>query len=154
MVGPVEEVQKLAAVVLSVGRSRRRFHPFDGFLFGAASSLGFAAAENWYSMYANSAPDAGRAAIVPFTHLLFTSFIGWGLARSIAQHGRSAPVYLGIVLAAVYHGLYDLLEFRGGWWHFATMPIVLLLWVFLTRTVKGLATAVPADEGTDDSRRW
>jgi hypothetical protein len=41
----------------------------------------------------------------------------------------------GAVLAAAYHGLYDVLEYRGGPWHFATLPVVALMWYFLTASL-------------------
>lgn len=139
VVGPVEECAKLAAVTIAF-RSRR-LGPHEPVVMMAAAALGFAAAENWYAMYAVGGPDAGRAAIVPFMHLLFSSFTGWGLARSAAAGGRPGPVYLGLALASAYHGVFNVLEFRGGWWHFGTMPIVVLLWYFLTRNLN------PEDQG-------
>jgi RsiW-degrading membrane proteinase PrsW (M82 family) len=139
VVGPIEEALKLATVVVATRVLGFRSRPRDAIVHVAAASLGFAAAENWYAMYATGGPDAGRAAVVPFVHLLFAGFTGWGLARSRQAGGRAWPVYGGLALAAAYHGLYDILEFRGGWWHFATMPLVVLLWYFLNRSLGDLA---------------
>jgi RsiW-degrading membrane proteinase PrsW (M82 family) len=135
VVGPIEEVVKLAAFTVAFHGRRAPSAPRGAIVQMAATSLGFAAAENWYAMYVTG-PDAGRAAIVPFMHLLFSSFIGWGLARSAAARTGRGAVYLGLLLASAYHGLYDVLEFRGGWWHFATLPLVVLLWLFLTRNLR------------------
>jgi RsiW-degrading membrane proteinase PrsW (M82 family) len=135
VVGPAEEVFKLSAVVLTAGVAGVLREPQDGVLYSSASALGFAASENWYAMYASGGPDPGRAALVPFVHMLFSAFLGWGLGRSIDRGGRSLPIWGGLVLASAYHGLFDVLEFRGGLWHFGTMPLVALLWYFLTQNL-------------------
>lgn len=137
VVGPIEETLKLAAVVIMAQSFRMQLKPRDALVFVAASSLGFATSENWYAMYAIGGPDMGRAVVVPFAHLLFSSFTGSGYARSIAYGTGPWPVYGGLALASVYHGLYDILESRGGLWHFATMPMIVLLWYFLTRNLRG-----------------
>ncbi|MBM4395027.1 MAG: PrsW family intramembrane metalloprotease [Deltaproteobacteria bacterium] len=142
VVGPVEEVVKLAAFTVAFRGRRAPSAPRAAIMLMTATSLGFAAAENWYAMYVTG-PDAGRAAIIPFVHMLFSSFVGWGLARSASTRGGRGAVYLGLLLASAYHGLYDVLEFRGGWWHFATLPLVVLLWFFLTRNLRGGERVLP-----------
>ena len=137
VVGPVEETLKLSAVALTAGRIGSLDEPADGILYSTAAALGFATSENWYAMFATGGPDMGRAAVVPFVHMLFSAFFGWGLGRSLMCRQCSWPVYLGLALAAAYHGLYDVLEYHGGLWHFATMPVVALLWFFLTRSMAG-----------------
>ena len=136
VVGPVEEACKLGAVVLSVWRIRGAVPPGRAVVFTSAAALGFAATENWYSLWTLGYPDLGRIVLLPFVHALFASLCGWGLDRSRQENGRSWPVYLGLLLAAIYHGLYDFAEFRAGPWHYATFPLVVLLWLFLTRMVR------------------
>lgn len=134
IVGPVEEVLKIAAVSLTAVRIGGVRRATDAMIHASAAALGFAAVENWYAMWATGGPDLGRAFVVPFLHLLFTSLSGWGLARTVVT-GRRWPLFLGALLAASYHGLFDILEFQGGAWHFATLPVVALLWYFLSETM-------------------
>jgi RsiW-degrading membrane proteinase PrsW (M82 family) len=142
VVGPLEETLKLAAVVLALRARRGPLEPADALVFTAAAALGFGAAENWYAMYATGGPDAGRAAVIPFLHLGFSAFTGWGLARSVTSRLRPQPVWTGLALAAACHGLYDVLVDQGGPWRLATLPLVALLWVFLTRSLRDF-TRVP-----------
>lgn len=135
VVGPVEECAKLTAVVLATTMLRDPRTPSDCLVLASASALGFATAENWYAMWATGGPDLGRAAVVPFVHMLFAAFWGWGLGESLRRGGTSWPVYLGLALASAYHGLYNVLHDMGGLWYFATLPIVALLWFFLVRTL-------------------
>ncbi|MBL6974759.1 MAG: PrsW family intramembrane metalloprotease [Deltaproteobacteria bacterium] len=139
VVGPAEECLKLAAVVLTASRLGALDEPADGIIYSTAAALGFASSENWYAMWATGGLDLGRAAVVPFVHMLFSAFSGWGLGESLAggRKRRQWPVYLGLALASTYHGLYNYVEFIGGMWHFVTLPIVAIMWVFLTRTLGG-----------------
>jgi RsiW-degrading membrane proteinase PrsW (M82 family) len=145
VVGPIEETLKIVAVsltVLRVGAVRRL--P-DALTHASAAALGFAMVENWYAMWATGGPDFGRAFVIPFLHLLFSSLSGWGLGRSL-ETGRRWPLWVGLGLAAAYHGLYDVLQLRGGLWHLATLPVVALLWFFLTETMARSRKAEPVAE--------
>lgn len=133
VVGPIEELAKLAAVLVTVLLRFPIRRPAEGIVLASASALGFAMAENWYAMWATGGPDFGRAAVVPFVHMLFSSFWGWGLGESVRRGGASWPVHLGFGLASAYHGLYNYLGYKGGLWYYASLPIVALLWFFLVR---------------------
>lgn len=137
VIGPTEEILIFAAVVLTASRLGTLDEPADGILYTTAAALGFASSENWYAMWATGGLDLGRAAVVPFVHMLFSAFSGWGLGHALVEGGQRWPVYLGLALASTYHGLYNYVEFQGGLWHFVTLPIVAILWVFLTRTLGG-----------------
>ncbi|NOZ00690.1 MAG: PrsW family intramembrane metalloprotease [Deltaproteobacteria bacterium] len=135
LVGPIEEFLKLLAVVVTAWRLDSRKVPSDGIRYGTAAALGFAAAENWYAMWATGGLDLGRAALVPFVHMLFAAFWGWGLGACLKGRGFW-PLWTGLALASVYHGLFDYLEYMGGMWHFLTLPIVALMWVFMTTMLR------------------
>lgn len=135
VIGPIEETLKLAAVVVTGCRLGFIVRPVDALVFGSATALGFGAAENWYAMWATGGPDFGRALLVPLLHVLFASFSGWGIVTSRYKGGASWSIYAGLTLASVYHGLYNYLEFRGGLWHFLTLPLVASLYVFFSRAL-------------------
>lgn len=135
VVGPIEECLKLAVVVVVTTLFGPLRTPTDGVVTVSASALGFATAENWYAMWATGGLDPGRAAVVPFLHMLFSSLSGWGLGESVRRRRSSGPVYAGLALASLYHGLYNYLTVKGGVWYFASLPIVALMWFFLVRTL-------------------
>ena len=139
VIGPVEETMKLGAVVATACTLGFVHHPAEALIFSSAAALGFATAENWYAMWATGGPDFGRAILVPLLHVLFSSFSGWGIARSYEKKGASWPVLLGLSLAAAYHGLYNYLEFRGGLWRYLTLPLVAGLYLFFSRTLGALS---------------
>lgn len=133
---PIEELLKLTAAVTITPFFGPLPNPLNAFVLVIAAALGFASAENWYAMWATGGPDLGRAAIVPFMHMIFSALCGWGLAESTKRKGRSGPVYLGLFLASTYHGLFNFLEYMGGLWHFATFPLVGILWFFLSWSLR------------------
>ena len=151
VVAPIEESWKLAAVLAADRMLRSLDRPADGLVYSSASALGFATAENWYAMWATGGPDWGRAAVVPFVHMLFSAFWGAGLAKTIRERRRSWPVYSGFALASGYHGLYNFLEYKGGLWHFITLPIVALLWLYLLKSFAAFANpAIPRVQSSED----
>lgn len=143
VVGPIEETLKLSALVASTWFTGFSFSPGAGLVYAAASALGFATAENFYAMWATGGPDPGRAATVPFLHMVFSAFCGWGVGESARKGGASWPVYLGLALASAYHGLYNFLACRGGLLYFLTLPLVGLLWLFLTWAMRDLWRPYP-----------
>jgi RsiW-degrading membrane proteinase PrsW (M82 family) len=130
---PVEEVLKLASATLILYLSPQGLSLRDAPVLVTASAAGFSACENFYAMWSGQGPDAGRAMVVPFMHILFSSFSGYGLAMS---RQRRSAMYLGLLLAIAYHGLYNFLEFRAGLWHFLLLPLVLLMYLFMMRSLK------------------
>lgn len=134
VVGPIEETLKFMCAYFSAKKILHHIRPEDCAVIVSASALGFAFSENWYAMWALGEPDPGRCAIVPFAHLIFSSPTAWGLMYDV-KYNRDKYIYLGLVLSAVYHGIYDFLVFKGGIWYFFNMPIILLLWIFLTKLI-------------------
>jgi len=133
VVAPIEEVLKLAGATLTLFLRPKGLSYRDAPVLVTASAAGFAASENFYAMWAGQGPDVGRAMVVPFVHILFSSFSGYGLVMSQQKRGA---MYLGLSLAIVYHGLYNFLEYRAGLWHFLVLPLVLLLYLFMMRSLK------------------
>gem|GEM_PF-3438888 len=134
VVAPVEEVLKLASATLTFFLRPKGLSLIDAPVLVTASAAGFSACENFYAMWSGHGPDAGRAMVVPFMHILFSSFSGYGLAMS---GQRRSAMYIGLSLAIVYHGLYNFLEYRAGQWHFLILPLVLLMYLFMIRSIKG-----------------
>jgi len=155
IIGPLEEGTKVLLAYLFVFRWREYDEPLDGFVYAAALSLGFACAENFYTLGGSDWPDQlAYTVALPLTHVLFSAI--WGLGIGHARFGVSRPLHRAlwqigsIALAMFVHGLHDFLIFAYQA-RFATCGLALALWVCLIsrvhvlrkRAVAGLAAPNP-----------
>ncbi|MCE9597565.1 MAG: PrsW family intramembrane metalloprotease [Spirochaetia bacterium] len=109
-VGPIEEVGKFLAVFL-IALQRADFkNSSDGILLAICSALGFAAGENLIYM-ANFGPVATlpRLILGNLGHASFSAYWGYALGVALHENARLTIVIEGLLLAAVLHGVYDLL---------------------------------------------
>ena len=110
----VEECFKFA-VLRSYSMTHDSFdEPFDGVVYGAAASLGFAAAENVLYVFAqeSSAASLGVAILRALTAVPLHAICGilMGSCLGIAHFSRSSRLgwtLLGVIGAIGIHGLYD-----------------------------------------------
>jgi RsiW-degrading membrane proteinase PrsW (M82 family) len=122
-VGLSEELCKAAIVLLIVWRARAPSTPSTIVLYGMMSGLGFGIFEGiFYQQYVN--PSAGeeagyllnilRLTSLPFLHSIWAGLAAYfiGTARFI-NAGRWLTTFLGLVVAAFLHGMYDF--FSGSW---------------------------------------
>ena len=143
-IGFIEEVSKLLVCVWLLRRrelSTRR--PIDGVLYAAAVSFGFATIENWYAMLAEGSPVWSRAVTLPFTHVLFSGLWGVALGLDLARRRLRGIVSLGLVLAIVYHGLYDYIILAESVSDLWLGPLIALLWAWLAMAAQAAAKAPP-----------
>lgn len=132
-VAPLEELLKFTAVWISVFRMREFDQPADGIVYSSTAALGFATVENWYFMWFVEEVVWTRAVTLPFNHILFSSFIGYGLGVSIvSKRWRFWIVLIGLALSIIYHGLYDYILLNEQLSDFFIIPFVLLLWFWMT----------------------
>ena len=111
VVGPVEETCKFLAIRLSVYRSLHFEETMDGLVYGAAASLGFASVENLlYVLEYGPEVMVLRAPFSTLAHMVFGSMWGCGLGLNRAGRGPWV-VWIGLVGAAVFHGLFNILLF-------------------------------------------
>ena len=134
IVGPIEEGSKVLLAYLFVFRWREYDEPIDGFVYAAALSLGFASAENLYSVgHAGWFYQLAFTVALPIAHVLFSAI--WGLGIGYAHFCVSRPSHRvlwqigSIALAMFAHGLYDFLIFAYQA-TLATSGLVLALWLF------------------------
>lgn len=109
-----EEAAKLLAVAAACLWSREWNEPMDGIVYGVAAGLGFASLENAYFVAASGDPwvVVGRAFTANLAHAAFTGGAAFfiGLARLRLRRGLPLAV-LGVALAVLLHGVYDLFLF-------------------------------------------
>ena len=111
--------------------------PEDGFIYGAAAGLGFAAMENIF--YNSSALLNGfdvflmtaltRAVASTLLHASASAVLGYGIARAYINGARGRRTsYLPYYLAAVVlHGLFNAFAVAGEVWDHEAMPIIGLI---------------------------
>jgi RsiW-degrading membrane proteinase PrsW (M82 family) len=115
VVGPVEELAKLAAVKLYAWRHRAFDLPYDGMVYAAAAALGFASVENVAYVVDFDGPPSVRWGLLGLRtlvavpgHLLFSALWGYTLGRKRARLA-TVPTGLAVAAAALLHGTYDFL---------------------------------------------
>ncbi|HSA35881.1 MAG TPA: PrsW family glutamic-type intramembrane protease [Methanomassiliicoccales archaeon] len=111
--------------------------PEDGFIYGAAAGLGFAAMENIF--YNSSALVGGfdvflttaliRAVASTLLHASASAVLGYGIARKYLNGARGKRTgYLPYYLAAVVlHGLFNGFAVAGEVWDHYAIPIIGLI---------------------------
>jgi len=144
VIGPVEEISKLAALFSSYVIIRKQLNePVDGLLYMACVAVGYSLIENYY--YALEAPTGGsrvlllRLLICTPVHINFSAFMGLAFYLWL-QNRRSYPLLIAaFCYASVVHGIYDLLIFNG----YLIVIIGLTIWLVykFAATLLGYATA-------------
>jgi RsiW-degrading membrane proteinase PrsW (M82 family) len=107
VVAPTQEAGKVAAAWPAF-LSKHFDEPYDGVVYAAASSLGFAAVENGFVLHAH--PTGGiwvaRALLSLPAHVFFACFWGYALGRAKRSKAR-IPIFPPAFVAAIAaHGLY------------------------------------------------
>ena len=111
VVGVVEEGAKLLGAWTLAGRRREFDQPIDGIVYGAASSVGFAAAENFEYLVRGRlglSSLATRGLVCVPGHMFLGALWGYALGQVLVTRSR-ARVALFFAVAAVAHGAYDTL---------------------------------------------
>ncbi len=140
-IGPVEELAKLAVVLLALRllpRSQDLRGP--GPLFALAAAIGFATVESALFSFTVGTVDWARTLLLPFTHALFTGL--WGV--TLSRHDPRVPGGTGLLLAALtagmlVHGLYDFIlmspRVASAW----ILPLLLAAWAYQRVALSRLA---------------
>ena len=107
VVAPIQEAAKVAAAWPAF-LSKHLDEAYDGVVYSAASSLGFAAVENALVLRAHPAGAIwmARAALALPAHVFFACLWGYALARA-KQSRRRLPIFPAAFVATIAaHGLY------------------------------------------------
>ncbi len=106
----VEELFKFSVFYLGAYRKSEFDEPMDGIVYSVAAALGFATIENvLYVAMGGIVVALLRAVLSVPGHALFGASMGYysGLAK-FNQNKENRLLAKGILLATIYHGLYDL----------------------------------------------
>lgn len=112
--------------------------PFDGIVYGAAVSLGFASAENIFYLVGNGVEHAiGRALLPVPSHALFGVIMGYYLGKSKFSEKRTSKwLWFSLLIPVFLHGSYDYILITQEHWLYYIMPFMIFLWWLGLRKVK------------------
>lgn len=141
VIGLLEELVKFVPFWLVGMRLRAFDEPIDGIIYASFVALGFATAENFsYSSSMDGWPAIAPAVATPIVHCLFASVWGYTCSRArMSGKPLLRAAFVGLVIAAAAHGLYDFAAILGGD-GVALLPlfIVLVIWMWRMVLIKRL----------------
>ncbi|KIL48954.1 hypothetical protein KP77_21650 [Jeotgalibacillus alimentarius] len=103
--------------------------PYDGIVYGAAVSLGFATLENVLYLAAYGLETAiGRALLPVSSHALFGVVMGYYIGKAKFNQKRYFFVFISLVLPILLHSVYDFILMSSRHWIYYMIPFMLFLW--------------------------
>lgn len=138
----VEEFVKWFILFQAIYHHTEFDEPYDGILYAASISLGFATAEN--VLYAIFSPASfgtllARALLPVSGHAIFGVMMGYyfGKAKFAPKHQRRTYLIISFLLPILLHGTYDwiIVTVQSNWMWFA-VPFMIILWAWGLRKMK------------------
>lgn len=135
--GLLEEFVKWFVVYFFVYDHREFDEPYDGIVYSASVSLGFATMENILYLLANGVGFAVTRALLPVSsHALFAVIMGFYFGKAKFTSKKRRYLFLAFLLSFLLHGMYDFILLTQEKWSYYMVPFMLLLWWFALRKVK------------------
>lgn len=111
--------------------------PYDGIVYSASVSLGFATLENILYLLANGVEFAMTRALLPVSsHALFAVIMGFYFGKAKFAMKKKRYLFLSFSLPFLLHGTYDFILLTQEKWGYYMVPFMLSLWWFALRKVK------------------
>jgi RsiW-degrading membrane proteinase PrsW (M82 family) len=128
----IEEFFKWLVVYLTAYKHVEFDEPYDGIVYAAAVSLGFATLENLFYLLINGTQVAFWRAFLPVSsHALFGVWMGYYLGLGKFSE-RSAQKYrrllISLVVPILLHALYNVIFLTDQYWIWFIIPFMFLLW--------------------------
>lgn len=104
--------------------------PYDGIVYGAAVSLGFATAENIFYLLANGLEYAvGRALLPVSSHALFGVIMGYYFGKGKFTNGSKQKwMIFSLMFPVLLHGVYDFIILSQKNYIVSMIPFMIFLW--------------------------
>lgn len=137
-VGLMEEFFKWFILYYTIFQHIAFDEPYDGIVYGASVSLGFASAENIFYLVANGLEAAmGRALLPVSSHALFGVIMGYYIGKAKFSAGSSKKwILLSLAFPVLLHGIYDFILITREDWLMYIVPFMIFLWWLGLRKVK------------------
>jgi len=112
--------------------------PYDGIIYGASVSLGFATVENILYLFANGVEFAFARALLPVSsHALFGVIMGYYMGKGkFSTRNKKSFVLIALLVPFLLHGIYDFILLTQEKWLFYILPFMVFLWWFGIRKLK------------------
>ncbi|MBU8770622.1 MULTISPECIES: glutamic-type intramembrane protease PrsW [Cytobacillus] len=112
--------------------------PYDGIVYGASVSLGFATAENIFYLVALGVEHAlGRALLPVSSHALFGVIMGYYIGKGkFSATSTKKWITFSLFIPFLLHGIYDYILISLKHWIFIMFPFMIFLWWLGLRKVK------------------
>lgn len=137
--GFLEESLKWFILMVSVYPHAHFDEHYDGIVYGASVSLGFATLENILYLIGHGVEHAFVGALLPVScHALIGVIMGFylGKARFSTDKARVKWLILSLALPSLLHGSYDFILTALSNWIYYMFPFMLFLWWFGLRKAK------------------
>jgi RsiW-degrading membrane proteinase PrsW (M82 family) len=136
--GMFEELFKWLLLYYVIYRNVEFDEPFDGIVYGASVSLGFATTENIFYLVSHGVEHAVSRALLPVSsHALFGVIMGFYLSKAKFTEGlKVTGVIVALILPTLLHGFYDYILISQENWIYMIMPFMIFLWWLGLRKVK------------------
>ena len=104
--------------------------PYDGIVYGASVSLGFATTENILYLIANGLEFAlGRALLPVSSHAIFGVVMGFYLGKAkFASKSKRKWLLLSLLIPILLHGVYNYILISQTNWIYIMLPFMIFLW--------------------------
>ena len=134
----LEEFFKWLILVVAIFKQTRFADPYDGILYGASVSLGFATIENLLFLVSFGIDDAILRALLPVSsHALFGVVMGYYLGRAqFVQARRKTQLLLALLAPFLLHFLYNALIYSAQDQILIWSLFMLGLWIVALSRVK------------------
>lgn len=134
----LEEFFKWFILFYSVYQHADFDEPYDGIVYGAAVSLGFATLENIFYLVANGLEYAiGRALLPVSSHALFGVIMGYYIGKGkFSATSKHKWIIFSLIFPFLLHGIYDYILITQENWLIMMLPFMIFLWWVGLRKVK------------------
>lgn len=136
--GMLEEFFKWFILYYAIYQHVEFDEPFDGIVYGASVSLGFATAENIFYLVGSGIEHAITRALLPVSsHAMFGVIMGFYLGKAkFNDKLKYKGVIMALVLPFLLHGFYDYILISQEHWLYIIFPFMIFLWWLGLRKVK------------------
>ncbi|WP_066294216.1 glutamic-type intramembrane protease PrsW [Bacillus sp. FJAT-29937] len=136
--GMLEEFFKWFILFYAVYQHVDFDEPYDGIVYGASVSLGFASLENILYLISYGLEHAiGRALLPVSSHALFGVIMGYYIGKGkFSATSKAKWIMLSFLFPVILHGTYDFILITQENWLIIMFPFMIFLWWFGLRKVK------------------
>ncbi|KAB2338343.1 intramembrane metalloprotease PrsW [Cytobacillus depressus] len=136
--GMLEEFIKWFILFYAVYQHVDFDEPYDGIVYGASVSLGFASLENIFYLISYGLEHAvGRALLPVSSHALFGVIMGYYIGKGkFSSTAKWKWLGLSFAFPVILHGTYDFILITQENWLLLMFPFMIFLWWLGLRKVK------------------